>query len=185
MLRNPGHHGNQQTTGITPAGLSIKEIYWKDVGEHIEFPRGFEKRTQKISRNRRTPVGQERSENHATAPLLSHGSHRGWPWTRKWPLVPWCRLPPGYGPGHCLFHLDQLSVNLSLILGHELGVGRFSGEGKDYPLQYSGLENSMNCIFHGVTKSHTRLSDFHFHLQFKPRHKASYLPNPPTHSNWQ
>ena len=26
------------------------------------------------------------------------------------------------------------------------GLGRFSGEGKDYLLQYSGLENSMDCI---------------------------------------
>ena len=41
-------------------------------------------------------------------------------------------------------------------------LGRSSGEGKDYPLQYSGLENSMNCIGHGVAKSRTRLSDFHF-----------------------
>ena len=32
-----------------------------------------------------------------------------------------------------------------------------------YPFQYSGLENSMDCIVHGVTKSQTRLSDFHFH----------------------
>ena len=29
-------------------------------------------------------------------------------------------------------------------------------------VQYSGLENSMDCISHGVTKSQTRLSDFHF-----------------------
>ena len=43
------------------------------------------------------------------------------------------------------------------------GLGRFPGEGKDYPLQYSGLENSMDCIVHGVTKSRTRLRDFHFH----------------------
>ena len=33
-----------------------------------------------------------------------------------------------------------------------------------YPLQYSGLENSMDCIVHGVTKSQTQLSDFHFHF---------------------
>ena len=26
----------------------------------------------------------------------------------------------------------------------------------------TGLENSMDCIVHGVTKSRTRLSDFHF-----------------------
>ena len=31
-----------------------------------------------------------------------------------------------------------------------------------YPLQYSGLENSMDCIVCGVAKSWTRLSDFHF-----------------------
>ena len=43
------------------------------------------------------------------------------------------------------------------------GLGRSPGEGKGYPLQYSGLENSMDCIVHGVSKSRTRLSDFHFH----------------------
>ena len=43
-----------------------------------------------------------------------------------------------------------------------LGLGRSPGEGKGYPLQYSGLENSMDCIAHGVAKSLTRLSDFHF-----------------------
>ena len=41
-------------------------------------------------------------------------------------------------------------------------VARSPGEGKGYPLQYSGLENSMDCIVHGVAKSWTRLSDFHF-----------------------
>ena len=42
------------------------------------------------------------------------------------------------------------------------GPGRSSGEGEGYPLQYSRLENSMGCIVHGVTKSQTWLSDFHF-----------------------
>ena len=40
---------------------------------------------------------------------------------------------------------------------------RSPGEGKAYPLQYSGLENSMDSIVHGVAKSQTRLSNFHFH----------------------
>ena len=31
-----------------------------------------------------------------------------------------------------------------------------------YPLQYSGLENSVDCTIHGDAKSRTRLSDFHF-----------------------
>ena len=29
------------------------------------------------------------------------------------------------------------------------GLGRSSGEGNGYPLQYSGMENSMDCIVHG------------------------------------
>ena len=40
------------------------------------------------------------------------------------------------------------------------GLGRSPGEGKDYPLQYSGLENSIYYTVHGVTKSQTRLSSF-------------------------
>ena len=35
-------------------------------------------------------------------------------------------------------------------------------KGKTYSLQYCSLENSMDCIVHGVAKSQTRLSDFHF-----------------------
>ena len=42
-------------------------------------------------------------------------------------------------------------------------LGRSSGGGKGCPLQYVRLENSMNCVVHGVTKSQTQLSDFHFH----------------------
>ena len=49
-------------------------------------------------------------------------------------------------------------------LGSIHGLGRSPGEGKGYPLQYSGLENSMDCIVQGVTKSLTRLSDFHFFI---------------------
>ena len=45
-------------------------------------------------------------------------------------------------------------------LGLIPGLGRSPREGKGYPLQYSGLENSMDCIVHGVTKSQIRLSDF-------------------------
>ena len=47
-------------------------------------------------------------------------------------------------------------------LGSIPGLGRSPGEGKGYPFQYSGLENSMDCIVYWVAKSWTRLSDFHF-----------------------
>ena len=38
-------------------------------------------------------------------------------------------------------------------LGSIPGLGRSPGEGKGYPLQYSGLENFMDCIVHGVAES--------------------------------
>ena len=40
-------------------------------------------------------------------------------------------------------------------------LGRYPGEGKGYPLQYSGLENSVDYIVHWVAKSQTQLNDFH------------------------
>ena len=51
-------------------------------------------------------------------------------------------------------------------LGSIPGLGRSPGERKGCPLQYSGLENSMDCIVHGIAKSRTRLSNFHFHNNF-------------------
>ena len=52
-----------------------------------------------------------------------------------------------------------LSLRICLQCGRHLdsipGLGRSLGEVKGYPLQYSGLENSMNCIVHGVAKSQT------------------------------
>ena len=53
-------------------------------------------------------------------------------------------------------------------LGSIPGLGRSPGEGNGYPLQYSCLEYPMDrgawrATVHRVTKSQTRLSDFHFH----------------------
>ena len=47
-------------------------------------------------------------------------------------------------------------------LGLTSGLRRSPGGGKGYPLQYSGLENSKDCIVHAVTKSQTQLNEFHF-----------------------
>ena len=58
-------------------------------------------------------------------------------------------------------------------LGSIPGLGRSAGEGKGYPLQYSGLENSMDCIVYGVANNQTWLSDFHFTMTciyFLPRY---------------
>ena len=68
--------------------------------------------------------------------------------------------------------------------GSILELGRSSGEGTGYPLQYSGLENSMDrgarqTTVHGFTKSWTRLTDFQFtslHIQkLFSRQKYSHL----------
>ena len=53
--------------------------------------------------------------------------------------------------------------NLGLIPG----LGRSPGEGKGYPLQYSGLQNSMDCIAHGVTKSWTQTEQLSLSLFIK------------------
>ena len=52
-------------------------------------------------------------------------------------------------------------------------LGRSPGEGNSNPLQYSGLENSMDCIVHGVTKNQTWLRDFHFHFFLNNSKEAS------------
>ena len=62
-------------------------------------------------------------------------------------------------------------------LGLIPGLGRYPGEGKRYPLQYSGLENSMDrrawqATVHRDAKSRTRLSDFSLHfINFKIKYK--------------
>ena len=47
-------------------------------------------------------------------------------------------------------------------LGSIPGLRRSPGEGNGFPLQYPGLDNSVDCIIRWVTKNRTRLSDFHF-----------------------
>ena len=59
-----------------------------------------------------------------------------------------------------------LGVLFSLILqcrrpGFNPWSVRSPGETNGYPLWYSGLENSLDCIVHGVAKSQIRLSNFH------------------------
>ena len=63
--------------------------------------------------------------------------------------------------------MAQLVKNMPAMwetLGLIPELGRSLGEGKGYPLQYSGLENSTDCIVYGVTKIQTQLCDFHFHF---------------------
>ena len=75
-------------------------------------------------------------------------------------------------PPHSRTLGDKASVYNARDLGLIPGLGRSPGEGKGYPFQYSGLENSKDCIVLGVAKSWSRLSDFHFHVYLE----FIYLP---------
>ena len=74
-------------------------------------------------------------------------------------ILEWVAIPTGGFPGGSAGKESACNVG---DLGSIPGLGRSPGEGKGYPLQYPGLESSMDCIVHGVAKSRTRLSDFHF-----------------------
>ena len=110
-------------------------------------------------------------------------------WTGRWILYQ-LEYPNHYGcrkEDHCLFQSffilflylpksNRASLVAQLVKtpptmwrpGFDPWVGRSPWEANGYPLQYSGLENSMNCIVHGFAKSWTCLSDFHFfHFQIK------------------
>ena len=59
------------------------------------------------------------------------------PWTQQWAGFP------------CGSAGKESSCNMG-DLGSIPGLGRPPGEGNGYPLQYSGLENFMDCIVHRV-----------------------------------
>ena len=63
-------------------------------------------------------------------------------------------------------------------LGSIPGLGRSPGEGKGCLLQYSGLENSMDCVIHGVAKCRTRLRDLHFK---QVRKRVTVIHDPSAH----
>ena len=78
------------------------------------------------------------------------------PWFDCWVgKIPWDRLPtPVFLDFPCGSAGKGSACNVGDLVSIP-GVGRSPGEWKGYPLQYSVLENSMNGIVHGVTKSRT------------------------------
>ena len=63
------------------------------------------------------------------------------------------------------------------------GSGRSAGEGIGYPLQYSGPENSMNCIVHGVTKLVVKNPPANAGRRKRPRFD-SYIGKIPWRRKW-
>ena len=79
--------------------------------------------------------------------------------------IPWMEEPGGYNPQGCKKSdtTERLHIHITDItgasscnagdLGSIPGLGRSPGEGNGNPLQYSGLENFMDSLVHGVAKS--------------------------------
>ena len=82
-------------------------------------------------------------------------------WVRK---ICWRRdkLPTPVFLGYPCSSAGKESTCNAGDLGSIPGLERSRGEGKGYPLQYSGLEKSMDCIVHGFAKSRIQLNNFHF-----------------------
>ena len=115
-------------------------------------------------------VGLDRLSLQASLVAFSwwriHLQHRR-PWFGSWvKKIRWRRdrLPTPVFLGFPCGSVGKESACNAGDTGLIPGLGRSTGEGKGYPLQYSGVENSMDCIVHGVTKSQTWLSNFCFHF---------------------
>ena len=103
----------------------------------------------------------------------------GLPWEPSWwrihcnaggpGSIPWSERPPGERIGYLLqYSCTSLAAQLVKSPPAEQETWDQSLGWEDplekgvYSLQYPGLENSMNCIVHGVAKNRTPLSNFHF-----------------------
>ena len=89
---------------------------------------------------------------------LKKCSIKGHFWLSDYPISVYFNVFWGFP---CVLAGKESACNVG-DLGSIHGLGRSPEERKGYPLQYPGLENSMDCIVHGVTKRRTQLSDFRF-----------------------
>ena len=105
--------------------------------------------------------------------LCLKDAHATWPQSIHWACFEW-----GYviSEGFSRDSAGKESACNSEDLGSIHGLGRSPGEGKCYPLQYSGLENSVDSILSmGLQKSQTWLSDFHVHTSIKSKWFSSVV----------
>ena len=97
-------------------------------------------------------------ENPLEKGMAAHSNLLAWriPWTeepgRATVSLTHSRSPPAVG--HPAFPKAINSLVFNFLF--------FPAEGNSYPLQYSGLENSTDCIVHEVAKSQRQLRNFHF-----------------------
>ena len=112
-----------------------------------------------------------RSWSFLTAKLVKDPLQCRIPWFDSWiGKIRWRRdrLPTPVFLGFSCGSAGKESACSVGDLGSIPGLGRSPGEGKGYPLQCSGLENYMDSVVHGVAKSWTQLSNFHFIRSYGP-----------------
>ena len=114
-----------------------------------------------------SPWGRKESDMTERLHFHFHFHFQGLPWRRQWLSTPIFLGFPGGSAGKEFAH----SVG---DLGLIPGLGRSPGEGNGYPLQFSGLENSMDCIVHGVARSY-----FHFLFFYLCFHAIPWLSRAP------
>ena len=83
---------------------------------------------------------------------------------------------------HWSFHDDSAGKESTCKPRFNPWVGKIPWRREGYPLQYSGLENSMDCILHGAAKSRSNFF-FHFHVYWvgdaiQPSHPLLFLSPP-------
>ena len=117
------------------------------------------------------------SGKEVTCQCRSHRRFGFDPWVRKIPQSRKQQSTPVFLCFPCGSASKESSCNVG-DLGSIPRLGRFPGEGTGSLLQYSGLGNLMDCVVHGVTKSRTRMGDFHS-LQY------SCLENPRERGAWR
>ena len=109
---------------------------------------------------------------HLLMQVQREGSHGAHPWGPDYVSVMTISVSVSDDKGASL--VAQLVKNPPAMWDSIPGLGRSPLEQKGYPLQYSSLENSMDCIVHGVTKSRTQLGNFHFNkLQMPSTHQEN------------
>ena len=83
-------------------------------------------------------------------PAMQETRFNSWVWNIRWRRD---RLPTSVFLGFPCSSAGKESACNAGDLGSIPGLGRSPGEGNGYPLQYSGLENPMDCVVHGMAKS--------------------------------
>ena len=98
-------------------------------------------------------------ESHGQRSLAVHRVPKSWTQLKRLSMHLWLYHNLGF-PGGSVGKESVCSVG---DLGSIPWLGRSPREGNSYPLQYSGLENSLD---YGVAKSQTQLSEFHSLSEF-------------------